>query len=82
MLPAVWSRWQCVFDQHADRLAGLRLDRGTKLARQARILLRVDGDDPLWGLDRAGIGVAARADPGMDAVGDGQKLCFHGTSLA
>ena len=65
-------------DQHADRLAGLGLDGGAKLARQPRILLRVDREQPVRSLDRARIGIAAGADPGIDAIGDGQELRLHG----
>ena len=64
-------------DQHAHRLAGLALDRGAKRPRQPRILLRVDREQPMRGVDRAGIGIPAGADPGMDAVGDGQELRVH-----
>jgi hypothetical protein len=61
-------------DEPGHRLAGLSLDGGAELFRKPRILLGVDGDDAGRRIDGAGIGIAAGADPGMNARGDGDEL--------
>src|ERR1051325_1407128 len=57
-----------------QRLAGLGRNRIAKRARQPRVLLRVDDDEAVRRLDRAGIGIAAGANPRMHAVGDCDEL--------
>ena len=64
-------------DQLPHRLAGPGLDSGAKLPRQPRILLRIDGDHAVRRLDRTGIRIAASADEGVNALGNGQELRFH-----
>jgi len=54
-------------DDGAQRLAGLRQHRAAQLAASRGLLLGVDDDDAVRSLDRARIGVAAGADPGMHA---------------
>ena len=63
-------------DQHAQRPGHLFRQRLAELARQTRILLRVDHQQPVRRFDRAGVEIAAGADPGMDAGGDSHKLRF------
>ena len=46
-------------DQHAQRLVHVRLQRIAELARKARVLLRIDDEQSVRRLDRAGIGIAA-----------------------
>ena len=61
-------------DQHAQRLAGRGHERVAELARQPRILLGIDDKEPVGCFDRAGVGIASRSDPGMDAVRHGHEL--------
>ena len=63
-------------DDGARRLAGLGERSIAKRARQPRILLGVDDDKAVRRFDRAGIGIAAGADPRMDALGDGDEMGF------
>ncbi len=63
-------------DHRAQRLAGRCLDGSAELAGEPRILLGVDDDGAGRRLDRAGVGVAASADLGMDARRDGDEMGF------
>jgi hypothetical protein len=63
-------------DDGAQTLAGFRQHCVAHLAGEPRVLLGVNDEQTLAGLDRARIGVTARPDPRMDAVGQGHEMGF------
>ncbi len=54
-------------DHPLDRLADVARQRVAERLRQHAVLLNVDDDQTVTGLDRAGVGIAAGADEGPDA---------------
>ena len=63
-------------DQHSQRLAGRRTDCVPEHPPKARILLSIDDEHPVRGLDCTGVGIAAGPDPSMDAWGHGHEPRF------
>jgi hypothetical protein len=65
-------------DQHAQRLCSDCADRLPEPAAEPRSLLGIDDERAVGRLDRAGVGIAAGADPGMDTGRDRQESGFVG----
>ena len=66
-------------DQHPQRLIHRSGQCIAELARETWILLSIDDQKAVRCLDRAGVGIAARSDPGMDARRYGYEMGFVGT---
>jgi hypothetical protein len=61
-------------DDRSDRRGNRRLQRIAEFFAERAVLLGVDHHEPVRRVDRAGVGIASRPDPCMDARGDLSEL--------